>query len=213
VTYGSDGIITFTAECNTGNMSYALSNAGMTGDMLASPGPVTLAACAPESLSDAFIASLQASQNYRVWAGGSEMELVLPAAGGILLLRDANAQEAPELVSSAADVTVSGMVTNVDSAPLAEGVTASIQIQDTSLADAAATIMGEQVIENPGQFPIAYQVAYDPNAIIENHTYTMSTRITGSDGSLLFINDTSIPVITRDSPSDGVEIPVIKVGG
>ncbi len=204
--------MTFTADCNVGNMSYEINNAGMTGGMLAVPGPVTLAACAPESHSESFIASLQAAQNYRVWAGGSEMELALPAGGGTLLLRDANAPATDE-IPSAGGAIVSGMVTNVDNAPIAEGATAAIQIQDTSLADAAATVIGEQVIENPGQFPIAYQVAYDPNAIVENHTYTMSTRITGSDGSLLFINDTSIPVITRDNLTDGVEIPVINVGG
>ena len=98
-------------------------------------------------------------------------------------------------------------------AAIAEGATATVQIQDTSLADAAATVIGEQVIENPGQFPFAYQVNYEPNEIVENHTYTMSCRIEAADGSLLFINDTSIPVITRENPTDGVEIPVIKVGG
>jgi heat shock protein HslJ len=209
VTYGSDGNINYTADCNSGSMPYELSNAGMTGSMLASPGPMTLAACEPESLSDSFISSLQAAQSYQVWAGGNEMELVLPAGGGFLLLRDANAPDE----SAAESAAVSGMITNVDNAAIAEGATAAVQIQDTSLADAAATVMGGQIIENPEQFPIAYQVDYDPSAIVENHTYTMSTRITAADGSLLFINDTSIPVITRDNPTDGVEIPVIKVGG
>ena len=41
----------------------------------------------------------------------------------------------------------------------------------------------------------------------------MSCRIAGSDGSLLFINDTAIPVITRGFPTENVEIPVIQVGG
>ena len=212
VTYGSDGLITFKADCNVGNMSYEINNAGMTGGMLAVPGPVTLAACGPESYSEAFIASLQASQNYRVWAGGNEMELVLPAGGGILLLRDANAPDRPAAEGATEGAAVSGMVTNIDNALMAEGATASIQIQDTSLADAKATVIGEQVIENPGQFPIAYQVEYDPAAIVDNHTYTMSCRIEATDGSLLFINDTSIPVITNGNPTDSVEIPVIQVG-
>lgn len=209
MTYGSDGTIIYTADCNNGSMPYELSNAGMTGSMLASPGPMTLAACAPDSLSDSFIASLQAAQSYRVWAGGNEMELVLPAGGGFLLLRDADAPEKLAAESAA----VSGMVTNVDSAIIAAGATATIQIQDTSLADAAATVMGEQVIENPGQFPIAYVVGYDPNKIVENHSYTMSTYISAADGSLLFINDTSIPVITNGNAAENVEIPVIQVGG
>lgn len=209
VTYGSDATITYTADCNNGSMPYELSNAGMTGSMLASPGPMTLAACEPESLSDSFISSLQAAQSFRVWAGGNEMELVLPAGGGFLLLRDANAPDKPMTEGA----TVSGAVTNGDNALIAEGATATIQIQDTSLADAAATVMGEQVIENPGQFPIAYEAAYDPSEIVDNHTYTMSTRITAADGSLLFINDTSIPVITQGIPTYNVEIPVIQVGG
>jgi putative lipoprotein len=208
VTYGSDGTITYTADCNSGSMSYELNNAGMTGGMLAQPGPMTLAECGPESLSNSFISSLQASQDYRVWAGGNELELVLPAGGGTLLLRNANALDKP----SAGGASVTGMVTNGNSAVIPEGATASIQIQDTSLADAAATVMGEQIIENPGQFPIAYQVEYDPSAIVDNHTYTMRARITAADGSLLFINDTAIPVITNGSPTEDVEIPVIQTG-
>lgn len=208
VTYDSDGTITFTADCNSGSMPYEISNAGMTGSMLAQPGPTTLAACEPGSLSESFAASLQAAQSYRVWAGGNEMELVLPAGGGFLLMRDANAPDA----TSSGGATVSGMVTNGDNAVIPDGATATIQIQDTSLADAAVTVMGEKVIENPGQFPIAYQVAYYPSEIVDNHSYTMSTRITAADGSLLFINDTSIPVITNGNPTENVEIPVIQVG-
>jgi hypothetical protein len=134
----------------------------MTGSMLASFGPMTLAACGPESYSEAFAGSLQAAQSYRVWAGGNEMELVLPAGGGVLLLRDANAPEKP----AAADGAVSGMISNVDDDAIAAGATATVQIQDTSLADAKAIVIGEQVIENPGQFPIAYQVTYDPSEVV-----------------------------------------------
>ncbi|UCG25952.1 MAG: META domain-containing protein, partial [Chloroflexota bacterium] len=37
VTYGSDGTMTFTADCNSGSMTFELNNAGMTGGMLAQP--------------------------------------------------------------------------------------------------------------------------------------------------------------------------------
>jgi heat shock protein HslJ/uncharacterized lipoprotein YbaY len=206
VTYGSDGTMTFTADCNSGSMPYELNDAGMTGGMLAQTGVMTLAECGPDSLSDPFIASLQAAQNYRVWAGGNEMELVLPAGGGVLLFRDASAP-------TSGGATVSGMITNQEGAPIAEGATVSVQIQDTSLADAPAEVIGEQVISDATGFPIAYEVAYDPGQIVENNQYTMSARITGNDGSLLFINDTAILVITRDNPAEDVEIPVIQVGG
>jgi heat shock protein HslJ len=209
VVYGSDGQITYTADCNSGSMPYEISNAGMTGSMLAQPGPTTLAACGPESLSESFAASLQAAQSYRVWAGGNEMELVLPAGGGFLQFRDADAPEIP----SSKGAAVTGMVTNVDNAVIPAGATTSIQIQDTSLADAPAQVIGEQIIKESAQFPIAYQVDYDPSEIIDNHTYTMRVRIESTDGSLLFINDTAIPVITNGNPTENVEIPVIQVGG
>lgn len=114
--------------------------------------------------------------------------------------------------SSSGSPSVSGAVTQVDNAPIPEGATLTVQIQDTSLQDVAATVIGEQIIENPGQFPIPYQVGYDPNDIT-NPRYTMSARITAADGSLLFINDTAIPVITAGNPTEDVEIPVIQVGG
>jgi len=107
--------------------------------------------------------------------------------------------------------TVSGEVTNIDNATIPEGATLTVQIQDTSLQDVAATVIGEQVVENPGQFPIAYEVAYDASDIASPQ-YTMSARITAADGSLLFINDTAIAVITNGLTQD-VEIPVIAVGG
>jgi putative lipoprotein len=205
VTYGSDGTMNFVADCNVGSMGFELRDSGMVGGMLAMPGPVTLAECGPESLYNGFINALSAAQDYRVWAGGNEMELVLPAGGGVLLFRDINAP-------ATGSATVSGMITNVDSAEIPEGATVTVQIQDTSLADAPATLIGEQIITTPGQFPIAYEVAYDPTQIV-NPVYTMSARITAADGSLLFINDTSIPVITNGNPTENVEIPVIQVVG
>jgi putative lipoprotein len=186
-------------------MTYELRNAGMTGGMLAAPGPATLAECGPDSLYQGFIFSLEAAQSYRVWAGGHEMELVLPAGGGVLRFRESGAP-APTVA------TVSGRITNQDGIPIPEGAVVSVQIQDTSLADAPATVIGEQIITGASQFPVSYRVVYDPADIIENHSYTMRARVTGSEGILLFINDTSIPVITRGNPTQDVEIPVIEVG-
>lgn len=171
VTYGSDGTITFTADCNSGSMSYELNNGGMTGGMLVQPGPMTLAECEPGSLYNAFISSLQAAQNYRVWAGGNEMELVLPAGGGVLLFRDASAP-------SPGGATVSGVITNQEGVAIPEGATVSVQIQDTSLADALAEVIGQQVITGATGFPIPYEVSYDPGQIQENNQYSMSARLT-----------------------------------
>lgn len=208
-TYGSDGVLTLVADCNTGSMGYELRDTGSNGGMLAdNTATVTLAECSEESLSQGFIYSLQAAQSYRVHAGGNSMDLVLPAGGGTLLMR-AGDPPSPEDESNAC---ITGMVTFTEDVTLSEDTFAQISLLDTSLMDAPAKEIGVLVIANPETFPIPYEVCYDPSLIRENHTYTMQARIENSAGSLLYINDTAIPVITRGNPTDQVEIPVILVG-
>ncbi|MCB0016144.1 MAG: META domain-containing protein [Anaerolineales bacterium] len=84
VTYRSDGTIEIIADCNQASMSYELSQGGLNGSMLATPGPMTLVECGPDSHYQAFINSLEATQGYRVHPGGNELSLILPAGGGIL---------------------------------------------------------------------------------------------------------------------------------
>lgn len=116
--------------------------------------------------------------------------------------------------SGGSDGTVTGTIVLPDGASVPDGATINVQVQDTSRADAAATTMGDQVIDGAGQTgTIDFSVDYNADDIVDNYTYTMSVRIEGADGSLLFINDTAIPVITNDNPTEGVEVPVIAVGG
>jgi heat shock protein HslJ len=96
VVYSSEGTINFVADCNSGNMGYELRNGGMAGGMLASAGPMTLAECEPGSYYQSFINSLLAAQDYMVRAGGDDLELILPAGGGTLFLRNAAAQRASD---------------------------------------------------------------------------------------------------------------------
>ena len=88
-----------------------------------------------------------------------------------------------------------------------------VQLQDTSLADAPATVIGEQIIPtNDRQVPIPFEIAYDPAVIKDNHTYTLRVRIEDSSGTLLFINTTSYSVITNGNPTSAVEVVVEPVG-
>jgi heat shock protein HslJ len=84
VVFGSDGTLAFTADCNQGAAAYDVTG-GMVGGLATYPGPMTLAQCAPESLSDLLVNALAAAQDYRIWPGGHVLELVLPAGGGSLL--------------------------------------------------------------------------------------------------------------------------------
>jgi uncharacterized lipoprotein YbaY len=96
---------------------------------------------------------------------------------------------------------------------LDEGAEWTIEVQDTSLADAPAIVVGQDggTIDDPSATEIEFAAPYDAAAIDERNTYTLSARIVDADGNLLYANDTSIPVITSDAPSDDVDVPVIEV--
>ncbi len=88
----------------------------------------------------------------------------------------------------------------------------SVQIQDVSIADAPATVIGEQILKEPGQVPISYTVDYRYRDIEDSHRYAMQARIEDAEGNLLFINDTAFPVLTQGNPTEDVEIEVVPVG-
>ena len=114
---------------------------------------------------------------------------------------------------SSDSAAITGVVTYHQRIALPDDAVVTVKIQDVSLMDVAAKVIGEQVIKTDGaQVPIPYEVPYNPNAIDERHTYSMSARIEDSTGKLLFISDTTNPVITHDNPSDDVEIVVVPVG-
>ena len=96
--------------------------------------------------------------------------------------------------------SVSGTVTYRERIALTPDARLIVQIRDTSYADAAAELIAEQVITDPGQVPISFEVDYDPDAIDSRNTYSVSARIEEADGRLAFINDTAYDVITRGNP-------------
>jgi uncharacterized lipoprotein YbaY/uncharacterized protein YraI len=107
---------------------------------------------------------------------------------------------------------VTGAVTYRQRIALPPDAVLTVQIQDVSIADAPAQVIGEQVIKEPGQVPINYSVQYRYRDIDDSNRYSMQARIEDAEGSLLFISDTSIPVLTQGNPSEDVEIVVAPVG-
>ncbi len=96
--------------------------------------------------------------------------------------------------------SVSGTVTYRERIALAPDATLIVQIRDTSYADASAQLIAEQVISDPGQVPVSFEVDYDADDIDSRNTYSVSARIEESDGRLAFINDTAYDVITGGNP-------------
>jgi putative lipoprotein len=69
-------------------------------------------------------------------------------------------------------------------------------LQDVSKADAPAVEIGRTRIEQPGNPPIRFSIAYDPSRIQETGSYAVRATIT-SGGRLMFTSDEAYPVLTR----------------
>lgn len=115
---------------------------------------------------------------------------------------DAGSPSATTTVASgkSANASVSGTVTYRERLALTPGARLEVELRDTSLQDAAAPLVAEQVIENPGQVPIKFEVEYNKDDINSRNTYSVQARIVEDDGRLAFINDTAYDVITRGNP-------------
>ncbi len=99
------------------------------------------------------------------------------------------------------NASVSGSVTFRERLALTPGARLEVQLRDTSYQDAAAELIAEQVIENPGQIPIEFNIEYNRDDVDDRNTYSIQARIVEADGRLAFINDTVYDVITRGNPS------------
>jgi putative lipoprotein len=107
---------------------------------------------------------------------------------------------------------VTGEIVYKERIALPDDAVVSVQIQNISLADAPAEVIGEQSYVTEGQqVPLPFAVPYNAADIQENIMYGLSIRIEAADGILLFINDTAIPVITDGSPTSEVVADVIMV--
>jgi len=107
---------------------------------------------------------------------------------------------------------VSGTITYEEEVELPGDAVFTVQIINISQADAAAQVLAEQVIEaEDRQVPIPYKVPYDPAEVDENLQYGVTARIESNDGTLLFISDTNLPVITNNNPTEDVEIVTVQV--
>ena len=108
------------------------------------------------------------------------------------------------------DAAVIGTIITTGEAALPENSVVQVTLSDVSLADAAAIVIGEQIINNPSGFPIPFQVTYNPEVIDQHLTYAIGVRITDESGTLLYINTGAYNVITQGNQSV-VEVTVDSV--
>ena len=131
---------------------------------------------------------------------------ILLAAGATILL-------AVPLAAQADELAVSGRIVLPEGSTLEGAAEWSLEVQDTSLADAPAEVIGVDggSVADPAATEIPFAAGFDPASIDDGATYTLSARIVDGAGDLLFVNDTAIPVITNGAPVEGVDVAVIAV--
>jgi putative lipoprotein len=113
---------------------------------------------------------------------------------------------------SGGDSTVTGEVWKKDQKALPPNAVVTVELQDTSLADAPATTLSTDVVDpNGNQLPVQYELQYNEDDIDDRNTYTVFAKIEAG-GSLLYITDTAYPVITRGNPIEDVMVEVVPTG-
>jgi len=115
--------------------------------------------------------------------------------------------EAPSAVKPLA--TVSGFVSHRLPTLLTPDVEVTVRLADVTRVDAPEKVLAEQVITNPGQVPIPFELSYDPDDILPDHSYAVQARIE-REGKLLFINNARHCVITQGCPT-ALDVQVVPV--
>ncbi|WP_159651850.1 YbaY family lipoprotein [Vibrio atypicus] len=127
---------------------------------------------------------------------------------GIVLV---GCQSSEKEVEKAKVESVTGTVAYRERIALPDNALVTITLQDVSLADAPAKVIAKHRFETNGaQVPFEFDLAYDTAKIEARHRYSVSARIE-VDGQLLFITDTSYPVITDQASTDNVDLRLIGV--
>jgi putative lipoprotein len=96
---------------------------------------------------------------------------------------------------------IRGEATYQEQVTLLSGARLEVRLLDISLADAAATVIAETIIENAGRPPYVFTLAYEPAQINERHLYAVRAVLTHED-QLLFTTDQVYPVITNGAPNE-----------
>lgn len=187
-----DGQVAGSAGCN----NYFASYESAENTLVIGPAGLTMMFCGePEGVMD------QETQ----YLGALESVATYEIEDGLLKIYDGDGEEIMTY-----NAAVTGTVTYLQRIALPEDAVVEVKLADVSLADAPATVIGEQTITNPGQVPIPFVVTYDPAVIDPRFTYAIQVRINDGTGNLLWINTSAYNVITNDNPST-VEVVVDQV--
>ena len=108
---------------------------------------------------------------------------------------------------------VTGTVGYRERIALAPGSLVIVTLEDTSKADAKATLLGEaRITIERHQVPIAFAIEVETGRIDPRHRYAVRARILDPQGALRWTSTQAHPVLTGGHPS-AVDVPVESVPG
>ena len=125
--------------------------------------------------------------------------IALAALGCALLLAACAADHGPSKSTpdTMQPVRVTGTVTWRERIALAPEAEIIVRLQDVSRMDAPAVVLAEQRFAAAGrQPPYSFEFVVDATRMDSRMRYAVSARVE-RQGQLLFINDTSYPVVTQ----------------
>ncbi|CAF1059388.1 unnamed protein product [Adineta ricciae] len=87
----------------------------------------------------------------------------------------------------------------------------TVELQDTSLMDAPAKIIG-QGVGKAIRFPMAFAVKFPPKEISKGHSYSLQISIRNKKNELLYVNDFHVSVVpTGANRTKFIDVPVVLV--
>jgi putative lipoprotein len=102
-------------------------------------------------------------------------------------------------VAAASTHHVTGTVTYRERMALPPDSRVWVSLQDVGLAGAQAKLVAHTMVLSKHQVPIAFDIAYDPAAIVASHRYVVRASII-MDGAPRFRSEQEYPVITQGNP-------------
>ena len=194
IEFGDDETVSGSASCNRFTGSYEMSGAALKFGMLAVTERACIGALAEQETR--FLATIPRVASWKL-----ENDLLyLLDADGASVFRAAGQNAA----------TVTGTALYRQRIAMPEGAVFEAVLLDVSRMDVAATKIGSTRIENPGNVPIAFEIAYDPTRIDERMSYSVRATIHVGD-RLWATTDQHYPVLTGSGGNE-VELLLQLVG-
>jgi putative lipoprotein len=109
-------------------------------------------------------------------------------------------------------IEITGNITYRQRIALRPGGTATITLEDVSIADASSTVIAEQVIElDDQQVPIPFELTADRSDLEERNTYSIRATIIDPEGRLRWTTDTANPIDSTQSSIDVGDLVMVQV--